>query len=116
MTNETALQKLIYVIRKERQSIALELWEKQKFLGYFSALDFIERRIYDMQKELHNERIDSITVEMEHEIKKAYAIAYENGQDFITDKIKLLIENVMDDAPVSNDEAEKYLNEKFVKK
>jgi len=116
MNNETVLQKVIYVIRKERQSIGLELWEKQKFLGYLSALDFIERRIYDMQKDLHNERIDSITIEMQHEIKKAYAIAYENGQEFVTDKIKLLIENVMDDAPSSDDEAEKYFNQTFVKK
>ena len=115
MTNETALQKVIYVIRKERQSIALELWEKQKFLGYLSALDFIERRIYDMQKDLHNERIDSITVDMQHEIKKAYAIGYEDGQGFITDKIKLLID-VMEDAPSSNGEAEKYLKQTFVKK
>ncbi len=115
MTNESVLQKVIFIIRKERQSIALELWEKQKYIGYLSALDFIERRIYDMQKELHNERIDSITVEMQHEIKEAYVRGYENGQGFITDKIKLLID-VMEDAPSSNDEAEKYLNEKFVKK
>ena len=115
MTNETALQKLIYVIRKERQSISSQLWEKQKFLGYLSALDFIERRIYDMQKDLHNERIDSITVEMQHEIKKAYAIGYENGQDFITDKINSLM-NDIDEQPSPDDEAEKYFNQTFVKK
>ena len=115
MTNETALQKVIYVIRKERQSISSQLWEKQKFLGYLSALDFIERRIYDMQKDLHNERIDSITVEMQHEIKKAYSLGYEDGHGFITDKIRLLID-VMEDAPSSDDEAEKYLKQTFVKK
>jgi hypothetical protein len=115
MTNETALQKLIYVIRKERQSIALELWEKQKFLGYFSALDFIERRIYDMQKDLHNERIDSITVDMEYQIKTAYQTGYENGQKFITDKISSLMDNI-DDAPLSLTEAIEYFNQTFVKK
>ena len=115
MTNESVLQKVIFIIRKERQSIALELWEKQKFLGYLSALDFIERRIYDMAKELHNERIDSITVEMQHEIKKAYSIGYENGFEFINNKISSLI-NEIDELPSSDDEAVKYFKQRFVKK
>ncbi len=115
MTNESVLQKVIYVIRKERQSIALELWEKQMFLGYLSALDFIERRIYDMQKELHNERIDSITVEMQHEIKKAYAIGYEDGQEFITKRISYLMGDILD-APSYDKQAVKYYNDTFVKK
>jgi hypothetical protein len=115
MTNESVLQKVIFIIRKERQSIALELWEKQKFLGYLSALDFIERRIYDMQKDLHNERIDSITVEMQNELKKAYARGYENGQELLIGKISLLMDD-MDDAPSFDDEAEKYLKQTFVKK
>jgi hypothetical protein len=115
MTNETALQKVIYVIRKERQSISSQLWEKQKFLGYLSALDFIERRIYEMQKDLHNERIDSITVEMQHEIKKAYAIGYEDGQEFITKRISYLMGDILD-APSYDKQAEQYFNQTFVKK
>ena len=87
MTNESVLQKVISVIRKERQSIALELWEKQKFLGYFSALDFIERRIYDMQKDLRNTRINSIHIDTKYEIKKAYEQGYLDGIELIMDKI-----------------------------
>ena len=115
MTNESVLQKVIFIIRKERQSVASQLWEKQKYIGYLSALDFIERRIYDMEKDLHNERIDSITVDMQNEMKQAYKRGYENGQEFITDKIKLLID-VMEDAPSPDDEAVKYLKQTFVKK
>ena len=115
MRNETALQKVIYLIRKERQSISSQLWEKQKFIGYLSALDFIERRIYDMQKDLHNERIDSITVDMQHEIKKAYRRGYENGKEFITDKISLLIDDV-DNDPSPNIQEINYFKQTFVKK
>ena len=115
MTNETALQKVIFIIRKERQSIGSQLWEKQKYIGYLSAFDFIERRIYDMQKELHNERIDSITVDMEYQIKRAYQTGYENGQKFITDKISSLMDDI-DDAPLSLTEAIEYFNQTFVKK
>jgi hypothetical protein len=115
MRNETALQKVIYLIRKERQSISSQLWEKQKFIGYLSALDFIERRIYDMQKDLHNERIDSITVDMQHEIKKAYARGYEDGQEFITKRISYLMGDILD-APSYDKQAVKYYNETFVKK
>ena len=115
MTNESVLQKLINVIRKEKEAISLELWEKQKFIGYFSAFGFVVDRIIEMQKDLQNERIESISVDMEHEIKAAYSLGYENGQKFITDKIKLLID-VMDDAPLPDDAAVEYYNKTFVKK
>lgn len=115
MTNESVLQKLIYVIRKEKEAVGLELNYEEKFIGYFSALDFIEQRIIEMQKDLHNERIESISVDMKHEIKVAYSLGYENGQEFITDKIKLLVD-VMDDAPLPDDAASEYYNKTYVKK
>ena len=112
MTNESVLQKLINVIRKEKQAVGLELWEKQKFIGYLSALDFIEQRIIEMQKDLHNQRIDSISADIEHEIKVAYQNGFENAEEFIMTGIKVIQENL----PGSDDAAIEYYNKRFVKK
>jgi len=90
MTNESILQKVIYVIRKEKQAIALQLWEKEKFLGYLSALDFIQQRIIDMQKDLDNERIESISIDTKYEIKKAYEQGYSDGIQLIIDSINAI--------------------------
>ena len=119
MTNESVLQKLINVINKEREANK-NLNQYNKYnqsisAGYTAALGFIRDRIIDMQKDLQNERIESISVDMEHEIKVAYSLGYENGQKFITDKIKLLVD-VMDDAPLPDDAAIEYYNKTFVKK
>jgi hypothetical protein len=110
MANESVLQKLIYVIRKEKQAVGLELWEKQKFIGYFSALDFIEQRIIEMQKDLHNERIESITVDMKHEILHAYDNGFHNARNEIMNKLHSIEDNI----PYSDDAAIEYYNERFV--
>ena len=112
MTNESVLQKLIYIIRKEKQAVALELWEKQKFIGYFSALDFIEQRIIEMQKDLHNERIDSISVDIEHEIKVAYQSGFEKALNQLMNKVN----SIQDGISYSDDAAIEYYNKTYVKK
>ena len=112
MTNESVLQKMINVIRKEKQAVALELWEKQKFIGYLSALDFIEQRIIEMQKELHNQRIELISVDMKHEILHAYDCGFENARNEIMNKIH----SIEDGIPYSDDAAMEYYNKRFAKK
>ena len=108
MTNESVLQKLIYVIRKEKQSLDLQHWDKQKSIGYLSALGFVVDRIIEIQKDLHNERIESITVEMQHEIQGAYSNGWSDGQKSIID--------IVDDLPSPNEAAVEYYNKTFVKK
>ena len=112
MTNESVLQKLINVIRKEKQAVALELWEKQKFIGYFTALGFVVDKIIEMQKELHNQRIELISVDMKHEILHAYDCGFENARNEIMNKIH----SIEDGIPYSDDAAIEYYNKRFEKK
>ena len=112
MANESVLQKLINVIRKEKQAVGLELNYEEKFIGYFSALDFIEQRIIDMQKDLHNERIESISVDMQHEILHAYDNGFQNARNELMNKLH----SIEDLIPYSDDAAVEYYNKRFEKK
>jgi hypothetical protein len=116
MTNESVLQKLIYVINKEREANK-NLNQYNKYnqsisAGYTAALGFIRDRIIDMQKDLHNERIDSISADMKHEILNAYESGFSNARNEIIYKLNF-IENSI---PYSDDAAIEYYNKRFEKK
>jgi hypothetical protein len=114
MTNESVLQKLINIINKEREANK-NLNQYNKYnqsisAGYTAALGFIRDRIIDMQKDLHNERIESITVDMQHEILHAYDNGFQNARNELMNKLH----SIEDLIPYSDDAAMEYYNKRFV--
>ena len=116
MTNESVLQKLINVINKEREANKnlnqYNKYNQSMSAGYTAALGFIRDRIIDMQKDLHNQQIEAITVDMEHEIK----VAYQNGFEKALNQLMNKVNSIQDGISYSDDAAIHYYNKRFEKK
>ncbi len=105
MTNESVLQKLLDIIEKEREVDSIMI-----AYDYHAGMDFVMHRILEMQIELHNKRIESISVDMKHEILNAYESGFSKARNEIMGKLH----SIEDDIPYADDAAVEYYNKRFV--